>query len=109
MNRKIVVAAVCVLSLMVMLLGCVGGAPSSGNAKEAVLRSAESRSIYHWVREVEVIDIGRPYTVRSLLGDYTYWPAKVYLIGGERRHEVRVEVYKDEFGEWRAVLPLSLR
>lgn len=105
MNRKIVVVAICVLSLMVILLGCVGGGPSSGDVKEAVLNETVRRSSYNWVQEVEVIDIGRPYTIRSLIGDYTYWPVKVYLIAGARKQEKRVEVYKDEFGEWKAIVP----
>jgi len=91
-----------------MLLGCLGGSPSSGDVKEAVLRSTASLNSYNWVQEVEVIDIGRPYTLRSLFGDYTYWPTKVYLIGGELRREARVEVYKNEVGEWRAGPPLPL-
>jgi len=86
---------------MAMLLGCVGGGPSSGDVKEAVLRETTRRSFYDWVREVEIIDIGKPYT----FGAVKFWPTKVYLIGGERRQEKRVEVYKDEFGEWRAVVP----
>ncbi|MFC2059963.1 hypothetical protein ACFLTZ_02565 [Chloroflexota bacterium] len=40
-----------------------------------MLRSTVTSNIYYWVREVEVIDIGRPYTVSTLMGEFKYWPA----------------------------------
>ncbi|MFC2032303.1 hypothetical protein ACFLUS_02905 [Chloroflexota bacterium] len=95
--------------MTVMLLGCVDGSPSNGDVKEAVLKSTLKYSKYNWVQEVEVIAIGRPYTLNSIVGEFKYYPVKVYLIGNERRQEGRVEVYQDEFGEWKAGLPYSLR
>lgn len=82
----------------------VGGTiPTSEDIEEAILKGiAESEfTSYKWVREVEVIAIGRSYTISSMVGEYTYWPVKVYLIGDERKQEERVEVCLDEFGEWK--------
>lgn len=77
--------------------------PTSEDIEEAILKGiAESEfTSYKWVREVEVIAIGRSYTISSMVGEYTYWPVKVYLIGDERKQEERVEVCLDEFGEWK--------
>jgi hypothetical protein len=36
-----------------------------------------------------------------MVGEYTYWPVKVYLIGDEHKQEEQVEVSLDEFGEWK--------
>ena len=112
MNRGIVVVAICLLSLIVMPLGCDTGRPSDADIEEAVLKEIAGRTPiygieprYQWVQEVKVIDVGRPYTISTVIGDYTYWPVKVYLIGDERREESRVEIYKDEFGEWTAIVP----
>lgn len=119
MDRRKVVArilvAVCILSLMVSMLGCVSG-PSKADIEEAVLRTIAKRlkwceeffgaaymCEYYWVGQVEVIDIGRPYTYHSALGDFTYWPVKVYLIGDHPKEEIRIDVYNDEFGEWQVL------
>jgi hypothetical protein len=77
--------------------------PTSEDIEEAILKGiAESEfTSYKWVREVEVIAIGRSYTISSMVGEYTYWPVKVYLIGDERKQEERVEVSLDECGEWK--------
>lgn len=106
MNQKLVLVAFCLLCVMVMSLGCDVGSPSDENIKEAILKRTASLSNYDWVREVEVLDVGRPYVIQSIMGDYKYWPTKVYLIGGGRTSEARVEVYKDEWGEWKAGPPL---
>lgn len=110
MNRKIALVAICILSLIVMSLGC--DTPSEADIEQAVLEEIAGRSPvygieprYQWVEEVKVIDVGRPYTIRTVMGDYTYWPVKVYLIGDEREEETRVDVYRDEFGEWIAIVP----
>jgi hypothetical protein len=77
-----------------MLLGCLGGGPSSGDVKEAVLREIAPRSTFHWVKEVDIIKIGKPYA----FGNVTFWPAKAYLIGGERRHEVQLKFIRTSSG-----------
>ena len=38
-----------------------------------------------------------------MVGEYTYWPVKVYLIDDERKQEERVEVSLDEFAELKVV------
>ena len=114
-NRRIAISAICVLSLIIILQGCavdtasptnedVGWTiPTSEDIEEAILKGiAESEfTRYKWVREVEVIAIGRSYTISSMVGEYTYWPVKVYLIGDEHKQEEQVEVSLDEFGEWK--------
>jgi len=106
-----ILVAVCILSLMVNMLGCVIG-PSEADIEEAVLEEIAGRSsiygfepTWHWVQEVKVIQVGEPHTIRTIWGDYTYWPVKVYMIGDGRSEEVRVDIYKDEFGEWKAAVP----
>jgi hypothetical protein len=112
MNRRVAIVAICLLSLSVMLLGCDTGRPSDADIQQAVLEEIAGRTpVYgfepewNWVQEVKVIDVGRPYTIRTIIGDYTYWPVKVYMIGDGRSEETRVEIYKDEFGEWKAIVP----
>lgn len=95
-----------------MPLGCDTGRPSDADIEGAVLNEIAGRApIYgfeprfSWVQEVHVIQVGTPYTIRTIIGDYTYWPVKVYMIGDGRSEETRVEIYKDEFGEWEAIVP----
>lgn len=73
MNRKIALVAICILSLIVMSLGC--DTPSEADIEQAVLKEIAGRSPvygiepnYKWVQEVKVIDIGRPFTISTIMG-----------------------------------------
>lgn len=106
MNRKIAVVAICLLSLIVMSPGCDTGRPSEADVEEAVLRDIAGQEVYdcQWVREVEIIKYGEPYTAYFLVREYEFWPVRVYFIGDQRREVREVHLYKDMFGEWRALL-----
>ena len=118
MNRRGVVVAICLVILIVVLIvvlpGRATGRPSSADVEEAVLEyiaGLKSTAIigilppYQWVDRVEVIEYGTPYNVRTITGDYRYWPVRVYLIDDQGKEEKQVEVYGDEFGKWAAIMP----
>ena len=100
----IIVVALIVVSVVV--LPDLLGRPSEARVEEAVLRDIAGGIYYYdyrWVREVEVIEYGKPYTANFLLvREYKFWPVRVYFIGDQRKEEKEVLIYKDEFGEWRA-------
>lgn len=113
MKLRIIVVVLLVLGLVVTATGC-DGKPSNSDVERAVLEYIAKLQPtpyfghpppYHWAERVEVIEYGRPYTIQTFMGDYTYWPVMVYLIGGQQRQKVRAEVYKDEFGKWVAFIP----
>ena len=106
MNGKVLVVTICLLSLIVVSVGCDTGKPSDADIEQTIFRQIARYAelgitSLNWVQEVEVIALGRPSTIRTIFGDYTYWPVKVYLIGGGRIEQQRVDFYKDEFGEWK--------
>lgn len=110
MNRRMALVAICILGLVTLSLGC--DTPSEADIEQAVLNQiARSEPFlgfeppYKWVQEVRVVDIGKSYTINTVVGDYTYWPVKVRLIGDGREEETRVELYRDEFGEWISIGP----
>lgn len=96
---------ICLLSLIVVLPGCDIGRPSAADVEGAVLRDIASMYEYQWVSGVEIIKYGEPWKGYVLSPiEYEFWPVRLYLVGDQRREEKDIFVYKDVFGDWRALL-----
>jgi len=102
-----------VIVALVVLLPERDGRPSEAAVEEAVLAhiggltpplSPNLPLPYQWVEKVEVIEYGEPYTVQISEGKRTVWPVKVYLIDGQNKELKQVDLYKDEFRQWKVLL-----
>ena len=100
-----------IVALAVVLPGRVGR-PSQADVEQAILAhiglmlsiSPNLPLPDQWVEKVEVIAYGEPYTVQTSEGERTVWPVKVYLMDGQHRELKQVDLYRNEFRQWKVLL-----
>jgi hypothetical protein len=113
MKVFIVLLIVGLIVALVVVLPERDGRPSEVAVEEAVLAhiggltppiSPNLPLPYQWVEKVEVIAYGEPYTVQTSEGERTVWSVKVYLIDGQHKELKQVDLYRDEFRQWKVLL-----
>jgi len=113
MKVFIVLLIVGLIVALVVVLPNRDGRPSEEAVEEAVLAhiggltppiSPNLPLPDQWVEKVEVIAYGEPYTVQTSEGERTVWPIKVYLIDGQHKELKQVDLYRDEFRQWKVLL-----
>jgi len=112
MKVFIVLLIVGLIVALVVVLPERDGRPSEAAVQEAVLAhiggltppiSPNLPLPYQWVEKVEVIAYGESYPVQTSEGERTVWPIKVYLIDGQHKELRQVDLYRDEFRQWKVL------